>query len=256
MIKIRLGVADMNVIATIGHNHPPVTPFDEIKARIEDLYEEAKQWLDGEPVTTQDQANALNTLENRIREVAKEAEALRKGEVKPLDDAKAEIQERFNALIGETKAITGKTVMAIAAIKSALKPYLLELDRIQREAAAKAREEAEKAERAALVAMQTREADNLAQREEAERLVSEAKALNAAASKAEDAKAHAKGDGRAAGLRSVWVAKMNSPFDAAAWAWKVHRDELTVFVQGLADRDVRAGARVISGFNIIEDRVL
>lgn len=245
----------MNAIAKIGHNAPP-SPFDEIKTRIEDLYAEAKQWLDGEPVTTQDQANALNTLENRIREAAKEAEALRKGEVKPLDDAKAEIQERFNALIGETKTVTGKTVMAIAAIKSALKPYLLELDRIQREAAAKAREEAEKAEQAAQAAMQSREADNLEQREEAERLVIEAKALNAAASKAEDAKAHAKGDGRATGLRSVWAAKMNSPFDAAAWAWKSHRDELTAFVQSLADRDVRNGARAISGFNIIEERTL
>lgn len=246
----------MNVIATIGHNNPPLSPFDEIKTRIEDLYDEAKQWLDGEPVTTQDQANALNTLENRIREAAKEAEALRKGEVKPLDDAKAEIQERFNALIGETKTVTGKTVMAIAAIKSALKPYLLELDKQQREAAAKAREEAQKAEQAALIAMQTRGAENLAEREEAERLVIEAKALNAAASKAEDAKAHAKGDGRATGLRSVWRAQMNSPFDAAAWAWKTHRDELTAFVQGLADRDVRNGARALAGFNIIEDRVL
>ena len=246
----------MNQIAKIGHNAPP-TPFDEIKTRIEDLYAEAKQWLDGEPVTTQDQANALNTLENRIREAAKEAEALRKGEVKPLDDAKAEIQERFNALIGETKTVTGKTVMAIAAIKSALKPYLLELDRIQREEAAKAREEAEKAEQAARAAMQSREADNLEQREEAERLVNEAKALNAAASKAEDAKAHAKGDGRATGLRSVWRAQMNSPFDAAAWAWKSHREELTVFVQGLADRDVRdLKMRTIPGFNIIEERTL
>lgn len=248
----------MNVIATIGHNNPPeLSPFDAIKIRIEDLYEEAKQWLDGEPVTTQEQANALNTLENRIREAAKEAEALRKGEVKPLDDAKAEIQERFNALIGETKTVTGKTVMAIAAIKSALKPYLLELDRQQREAAAKAREIAEAAERAALVAMQTRDAENLAEREEAERLLNEAKALNTAASKAEDAKAHAKGDGRASGLRSVWRAQMNSPFDAAAWAWKTHRDELTAFVQGLADRDVRdLKARTIPGFNIIEDMVL
>ena len=245
----------MSALATIGHNSPP-SPFDEIKTRIEDLYGEAKQWLDGEPVSTQDQANALNTLENRIREAAKEAEALRKAEVKPLDDAKAEIQDRFNALIGETKTATGKTVMAIAAIKAALKPYLLELDRQQREAAAKARAEAEKAEQAALIAMQTRSADNLDEREEAERLLSEAKALNAAASKAEDAKAHAKGDGRASGLRSVWRAQMNSPFDAAAWAWKAHREELMAFVQGLADRDVRTGSRTISGFNIIEDRVL
>lgn len=247
----------MNMIATIGHNNPPEpSPFDAIKVRIEDLYDEAKQWLDGEPVTTQEQANALNTLENRIREAAKEAEALRKSEVKPLDDAKAEIQERFNALIGETKTVTGKTVMAIAAIKSALKPYLLELDRQQREAAAKARAEAEEAERAALVAMQTRDAENLAEREDAERLVNEAKTKQAAATTAENAKAHAKGDGRASGLRSVWIAKMANEREAAAWAWTAHRDELIAFVQTLADRDVRAGARHLQGFDIIEDRVM
>jgi polyhydroxyalkanoate synthesis regulator phasin len=111
----------MHKIAQIGDNNPP-SPFDEIKSRIDDLYNEAKLWLDGEPVTTQEQANALNTLENRIREAAKEAETLRKSEVKPLDEAKAEIQERFNALIGETKTVTGKTVMAISTIKSFLKP--------------------------------------------------------------------------------------------------------------------------------------
>lgn len=245
----------MTALATVGHNNPP-SPFDEIKTRIEDLYDEAKQWLDGEPVTTQDQANALNTLETRIREAAKEAEALRKSEVKPFDDAKAEIQERFNTLIGETKTVTGKTVMAIAAIKGALKPYLLELDRIQREAAAKARAEAEKAEQTALVAMQTRSADNLAEREEAERLLTEAKAMDAAASKAEAAKAHAKGDGRATGLRSVWKAQMESQRDSAAWAWNAHREELMAFVQSLADKDVRAGARAIPGFTIIEEKVL
>ena len=245
----------MNAIASVGHNNPP-SPFDEIKTRIEDLYDEAKQWLDGEPVTTQDQANALNTLETRIREAAKEAEALRKSEVKPFDDAKAEIQERFNTLIGETKTVTGKTVMAIAAIKGALRPYLLELDRIQREAAAKARAEAEKAEQAALVAMQTRSADNLAEREDAERLLAEAKALDAAASKAESAKAHAKGEGRATGLRSEWRAQMNNQRDAAAWAWTAYRDELMVFVQSRADKEVRAGARAIPGFTIIEEKVL
>jgi len=248
----------MEAVATIGHNNPPeLTPFEAVKTRIDDLYSKAKLWLDGEPVTTQDQANALNTLENRIREAAKEAEALRKAEVKPLDDAKSEIQERFNALIGETKTVTGKTVMAIAAIKSALKPYLLELDRMQREAAAKAREEAEKAERAALVAMQTRDHENLAEREEAERLVNEAKALNTAASKAEDAKAHAKGDGRATGLRSVWIAKMINDRDAATWAWQNHRQELIDFIQGLANKDVRDfKLRSIPGFEISEDRVL
>ena len=74
----------------IGHNNPP-TEFEVCKKTIQDLYEEAKLWLDGEPVETQEQADALNTLESRIREAAKDAEANRKKEAKPFDDGKAEV---------------------------------------------------------------------------------------------------------------------------------------------------------------------
>lgn len=242
----------MTALASIGHNNPPVSPFDAIKSRIDDLYDEASLWLDGDPVTTQDQANALNTLENRIREAAKDAEALRKEEVKPLDLAKARIQDRFNELIGETKSVTGKTVMAISVIKSALRPYLIELDKQQRETAAKAREEAERAGAAALAIMQTREADNLAARDEAERMISESKRLSKIAADAEAAKAHAKGDGRASGLRRVWTAEMVEPKEAASWAWIAHKKKLLEFVQMLADRDVRAGARSLKGFSVKE----
>ena len=40
-------------IAEAGHNNPPEqTPFELVAGRINDLYTEAKNWLDGEPVTT------------------------------------------------------------------------------------------------------------------------------------------------------------------------------------------------------------
>lgn len=237
---------------------PPKThnqsPFDLIKIKIEDLYDEAKLWLDGDPVTTQEQADALNTLENRIREAAKEAEALRKEEVKPLDEAKAEIQGRYNPLIGETKSVTGKTVAAINAVKSALRPYLLELDRQQREAAEAARKEAEAKQRAAMEAMQSRDRSNLEQSEEAERLVQEAKQAETEANRAENAKAHAKGDGRATGLRSVWRPTMTDQVAAARWAWEHHNAELIAAIQGFADADVRAGKRSIPGFDVVEHR--
>lgn len=247
----------MNNIAAIGHNNPPEpTPFEAIETRISDLYDEATQWLDGEPVTTQDQADALNTLENHVRQAAKDAEALRKELVKPYDDAKAEIQAKFNPLIGNTKAVTGKTVKAIDAIKAALKPYLLEQDRLQREAAEAARLEADRKAREAQEAFRARDVANLADRETAEALLNDAKAAEKVARDAERVKAHAKGDGRATGLRTVTVAKMVDEKAAAAWVWLNHREALMAFVQDQANKAVRAGVRSIDGFEITQEKVL
>ena len=122
----------MENIAKIGHN---LSPFEISKQAIEDLYEEAKQWLDGEPVSTEDQASALNTLQTRIREATKDAEKNRKEEAKPFDEGKAEVQARY-------KPILAKADEADSAVKAALKPYLLALAKKQEEDARKAREEA------------------------------------------------------------------------------------------------------------------
>jgi hypothetical protein len=246
----------MNQTAPMGHNNPPPSPFELMAEHINDLYTEATQWLDGEPVTTQQQADALNTLENRIREAAKDCEAMRKEEVKPMDDAKAEIQDRYNPLIGKTTKLTGKAPAAIDAVKAALKPYLLELDRQQREAAEAARKEAEAKQAAAMEAMRARDASNLEQAAEAERLVQEAKQAEADAKRAENAKAHAKGDGKASGLRIVWRAAMTDEKAAAGWMWAEHRAELMAFVQEYADKATRAGKRSIPGFDIIETKEL
>jgi hypothetical protein len=242
----------MNQIATIGHNQAP-TPFDDIETRINDLYDEAKMWLDGEEVTEQSQADALNTLASQIREAAKEAEEMRKAEAKPFDDGKKAVQERYNPLIQKGK---GKTELALNAVKSSLKPYLLELDRIQQEAAQKAREEAERAERDAQAAMQHRDPSNLEEQEEANRLAEQAKAAQLAANKANNAKAHAKGAGRATGLRTRTKVSIANERDAAAWAWKHEREQLMVFILTLAEKSVRAGSKKLDGFSITEEKVI
>ena len=241
-------------IAQIGHNNPPeMNTFDALSANIDDLFDEAKLWMDGEPVTTQQQADALNTLETRIRDAHNAAEAERKREAKPFDDGKKAVQERYNPLIQKDK---GKTTQALNCIKAALKPFLMELDRIQREAAAAARAEAEQKEREAMEAMRRRDATNLEQTMEAERLVDEAKAATAAADRAVKRKAHAKGEGRATALRSVWSAEMTDKKAAVIWAMNTHPDEVLAFTQDLANKAVRAGGRNIPGFNVSEQKVL
>lgn len=251
----------MNVVAEIpgiGHNNPPepMTAFEAVKINITDLYDEAKQWLDGSPVETQEQADAVNTLKATIKDAIKAAEAERIKEGAPHKAAIDEIQARYNELIGSNKSVTGLAIKAEQACNAALEPYLKALLAKQQEAARIAREEAARKQSEAEAAMRQRDAANLAQRDEAEKLVREARAAEEAAKKAENAKAHAKGDGRATGLRSVWKAEMDDQRAAAAWVWNDRRDELMQFVQEQADKAVRSGARKIPGFNVSEDKVL
>lgn len=245
----------MNAIAKMGHNNPP-SPFELDKQAITDLYEEAKLWLDGEKVATQEQADAINTLKDKIKKAAKAADENRKEEQKPWQAEIDASQARYNELIGKNKSVTGLAVKAEEACNAALKPYLLELDRQQQEAARLAREEAARKQAEAMEAMRQRSGSNLAENEEAERLVRNAKAAEEAARKADNAKAHAKGEGRATGLRTVHRAVMLNTRDAAAWVWKERYDELCVFIQDQADKEVRAGIRTIPGFEVIEEKVL
>jgi len=246
----------VNERAVIGGNFPPMTTFEAIKINIVDLYEEAKQWLDGTPIETQEQAAAVNTLKDSIKKAKKAADEAYDEEVRPHQETVKEIQARYNELTGKNKSVTGLAIKAEEACNAALKPYLIELERQQQEKARLAREEADRLQREAQEAMRQRDAANLEQREAAERLVNEAKAAQASADRAENAKAHAKGEGRATGLRTVHRAVMADKREAAAWVWVDHQDELMVFIQDLADKAVRAGKRTIPGFNVIEEKVL
>jgi hypothetical protein len=253
----------MNVIVTsglMGHNNPPVeiepTPFEMSQVEIGDLYAEAKNWLDGEPVTSQAQADGLSKLIDDLRKAAKLADERRVAENKPFDDGKAEVQARYAPLIADTKSVKGKAVLAIDMAKQALAPWLQELEAEKLAAAAKARAEADEKLRIAQEALRTSQVADLEKREAAEALIREAERAEAAATKAEGAKAHATGGSRAMGLRSVWRAEMTDGRAAAAHYWTTRRVDVDAFFQGLADADVRAGKREIPGFNIIEDRVL
>ena len=253
-----MSVALENPRAVIGGNNPPqeMTAFEAVKIDITDLYEEAVHWLDGTPVETQAQADAINTLKDKIKKAKAAAEEQYEIEVRPHQDTVKEIQTRYNELIGKNKSVTGLTVKAEEACNNALRPYLIELDRKQQEAARIAREEADRKQREAMEAMRARDAANLAEREEAERLVREAKAAETAASAAEKAKAHAKGDGRATSLRTVFHAVIVDRKQAASWVWVDRNDDLMAWIQEQADKAVRAGARKIPGFEVLEERVL
>lgn len=245
-----------NPRAVLGGNFPPMTTYEAVKINILDLYEEAKQWLDGTPIETQEQADAVNTLKDSIKKAKKAADEAYEEEVRPHQETVKEIQARYNDLTGKNKSVTGLAIKAEEACNAALKPYLLELDRQQQEKARLAREEADRLQREAMEAMRQRDAANLEQRGAAERLVNEAKAAETAAHRAENAKAHAKGEGRATGLRTVPRAVLDDKKLAAAWVWVSHNDELMEFIQDLADRTLRGGKRDIPGFKIVDEKVI
>lgn len=242
-----------NERAVIGGNNPP-SAYETVKDKIDGLYDEAKLWLDGAEITSQDQADEIQKLMRLIQAAEKEADEARKDEAKPHDDAKAEIQERFNLLIGKTKSVTGKTLKAVEACKKALAPWLqkLETERLEREAAAL--KEAEEKNRLAMEAMRQRTGDNLEQNERAEQLVKEAKAAELQARRIGNEKASAKGFGRAASLRTSYVLQVTDYTAFARFVWAHHKADLCGFLDDLARQIVARGNHNIDGVTVKEER--
>lgn len=233
-------------VATIGHNMPPVTPFDECQSRIGDLYMEAKNWLDGEEVKTQEQADALSKLLDEIRKAGKEADEHRKVEKKPHADAATAVDAKWKPLIEDCKRATD-------AAKKALTPFLQAQEAERRAKAEAARREAEEKERAAREALQASRGD-LEAREAAEKQVEEAKAAEAAARKAEKDRAHAKGGARAVSLRTTYRAEVVDYQAFARWVWTHDAAALNAWLDEHAARLVRAGRRDVPGVTVHEDQ--
>jgi hypothetical protein len=234
--------------ATIGHNRPPVDIFEE---RIVGLFDEAKNWLDGEPVTAQAQADELGKLLDMIRTAAKEADAQRKVEKKPYDDAAKAVQDAWNPLLKRCE-------IAADTVKKALAPFLAEQDRIAREAAAAARREAEEKAAAARAAFQASDVTDLSAREEAERLAREAKDAEKIAGKAEKVKAGAQGGARAVSLRTVYAAQVTDYQALARHVWTTDPEALRAFLDEYAAAATRRSpdaARALPGVTVTESKV-
>jgi hypothetical protein len=239
------------VPAPIGDNAEP-TPFDLSKQQIEDLYGEAVNFLDGEPVTTQEMADAIGKLMASTREAVKLADERRKAENEPFDAGKAEVQARYAPLISDTKSVRGKAVLALEACNKALAPFLAAQDAEKRRVEAEAREAARAAQEAAQAAFRASQVDDLAAREEAERLATVAKAAEATARKAENDRATVKGGARAIGMRKTYSAQVTDLRAFARWVWTHREHELGGMMQTLAERLCSDGVRDLPGVAITE----
>lgn len=240
----------MSALATIGHNHPPEpTPFEQSAEEAEDLFLEASNWCDGAPIENQRQADALAGLRSQIKAAIKRADERRKDEARPHDDAKAEIQARYNVLIGNTKTMTGKLVLADQACQKALAPWLRKLEDEKRAAAEKARAEEDAKRRDAEEAFhKARESEDLAARAEAERLAKEAAIAERQANRADKAAA------TKTGLKTVVAAEVTDLQAFARWAWTHDRAALDEHFRARASALARDGRRDMPGVTVTENR--
>lgn len=230
-------------MTTIGHNGgPPLAdPSEEALREISDLFGEAVNFADGEPIDSVDMHDAITLLYDRIHESGKRADALRASEKKPHDDAAAAVQAKYKpalAKVNQAKAALGEL---LAAWRKRIADEKAAAAKRKADEAAKVKAEAEAAIRAT--------SGNLEARVAAEELLAHAKSVE------KDAKRADKAATTGTGLRSVWVATLVDEGLALDWAFDRAPDDFKALVQRMADAVVRAGVRVVPGFKVEETKV-
>ncbi|MBD9542924.1 hypothetical protein IB276_26105 [Ensifer sp. ENS04] len=236
---------DPMAVAPIGHNQPANDNFAAIKTEIDDLFDTAKDFADGEPIQSQEMHDVIERLRDSIHEAGKRADALRIDEKKPLDDQVKAIQDRYNPLIQPKR---GRVDMAKSALDALLTPWR---KKVADEKAAEAARVAAVAEAARVAATEAIRASsgNLAAREEAESLLQDAKRLEKTAART------FKSATTGTGLRTVWRAELVEFEAALDWFYGERPEEFTALVQRLADEAVRSGVRKVPGFRVFDEKV-
>jgi hypothetical protein len=233
-------------MATLLSN-APADPATLFKEEVDDLLLEARNYLDGDPIANEQQAEAVSSLLNRLRRVSKDADAARATEKKPHDDAAKAVQAKWKPLID-------KADLAATTAKQALAPWLQQVEDKQRAEAEAARIEAD---RLAQVAREAREgaSGNLEAAEDAERLLKVAAGAEKFAAQADRARPLATGGERAIGLVDKFTPELTDSC-AALKHYREHQpDALKAWLLDQAEKDVRAGSRTIPGFTIHHERV-
>lgn len=234
-------MTDPNPRAVVGNNQPPdVIIFDEIQT----LFDEAKNWADGEPITTEEQHDAVTKLYDGLHDAGKRADELRKEEKKPLDDAITEIQSRYNPYIQPKK---GKVDLGKDALGKMLAAWRAAVAKKKEDEARKAREEADRKAAEAQAAIRA-SSGNLAEREVAEQLLTEANQADRFAKRQDKAAT------TGTGLRTVWVATLQDADAALDWAYGRDPVRFKELVQQMANEAVRTGARNVPGFVVSEEK--
>lgn len=242
--------------APIGHNGaPPDDPFEALKERMEDLIAESVNWLDGDDIATEGQAEEIGKLRDALRDIKSEADDARKVEKAPFDAGAAAVQAKYNPWIQPNR---GRIDIALAACKTVLGKWLKKKDDELRAAAVEANKRAVEAAAAAQsAAMKAGSSGNVEEMQSAQEMLDNAKAIVKEAGQADRAKAQVAGsDGRRAiGMKSVWHADLTDPKEALLHYRTAQPAALKQWLRDQAQKDVNAGARSIPGITVREERV-
>lgn len=227
-------------------NEPP--PSDRLALEIDGLTEEARMWLDGEPIENQAQANDLTLIVTSLRKYHKEADGERVLENKPFDDGKKASQKKWNPILkkADTAIKTGKA--AIAKFLAAEQAKLIEQSRIAAQAAAAAeaalREQEKVADIANLEDQESLEAD----REQVKRAQASAKFLSTATAKS-------KGTGRAMSLRTYYDAKVEDHDALLSWIYENDIEWLHSKIAEYAQSKVSVSKQDFAGVKAVSRQV-
>lgn len=225
-----------------------MTPFDELEHDIQELYDEAKNWADGEPISSKEQHDAVTEIFKGLQKLGKKAEEMRKTEVKPHDDAKKAVQERFNKLIGDTKSVTGTVVRGKKELNTLLAEWRAEQLKIKEAEAAELRAKAEADRLEAEEAIRA-SSGNIEEREKAEELLADAQDTQKMATQFTNKAAKSKG------VKSVFTPEITDAKLAIKHYWVKDQQPFIDLVNSLAKKDVNAGVRDIAGFKVTETKV-
>lgn len=226
-----------------GHNGPPKD--ETVQQQIDDLYDEARHWADGEPITSQEMHDKIEELYNGLHEAGKEADELRKEEKAPHDNKVKEVQDKWNPYVQPKK---GKVDLGKSALGVLLAAWRDKVRKEKQKEADEAAAEAARLEAEAQAAIRA-SAGDLAGREEAEAKLKDSKQA------AKSAKMATKAATTGTGLRTVWEAEMTNKAKALDWAFERDEAAFLDLVQSMANAAVRSGVREIPGFVVKEMKV-
>lgn len=236
-------------IPGVGHNQPPDSDFDDLKARANDFGQSAVEW--GQAGVDDDQnAALLKEFVSGARALIKEIEEMRTARKQPYLDAGRAIDAQFKPLRDAVEK-AGKTA------KDLLTSYLTKKERELVEQRRREAEEAAKreAEAQAAAAEAERQGDMVAAAEAQERAEREAQAAEKAAAPEATRARVTGGAGNAMSMRAFRVAQIDVL--PLALAHYKHHPEIAAAIVRIANVEIRAskGADIeIPGIKIVTKR--
>lgn len=226
-----------NPRAVSGGNNPP-DPIDAITSANSDLLDYVTQWLDGDPIETEDQMKEVDGIVKNLKAMKKELVDGQKSATAPLHDTwKAEIArwkptiEDVDLQVANMVKLASPVKLRIAAEKEAIKAAAYAEARRKEDEARKAAEEAEKATD-----------------------IEAARAAQVAAQDAQDAKKEASiaNRDRQTGLRKVHKFEIEDHKKALHWIAANDRASMTEFIEEYVRKNHKAKA--IDGVKCWEEK--